>query len=272
MISDDTNANSLSALITLLQDEDLRVASLAMEQFLNLGLAEETVAEFQEAQDPRLRKRIHQLSGILVRRRARQAFLEAVANEGISTWEGVLGINVLYDPQCNRTQVDEYIQALAARIEAQGATGPRLAALMREEEFTVPDEDTLDVELYLADCVVETKYGSPAILCAIAQAVGQRARWNPSIVLHEGRFCLMDRNGLLIDPTEGWHLSRIETDAKIHPCSRKDLWLGILSQLFLVSLVEGHLRDLYHFGDLLSSLNKAVLEESLPYPLGRNRV
>jgi len=272
VIPDKANGNSLSALITLLQDEDLKVASLAMEQFLNLGLAEETIAEFQESQDPRLRQRIHQLSGILTRRRARQTFLEAVANEGITIWEGILRINVLYDPQCNRTQVDEYVQSLAAKLETQGATGPRLAALMREAEFMVPDEDTLDVELYLADCVVETKYGSPAVLCAIAQAVGQQAGWNPSIVLHEGRFCLIDRHGLLIDPSEGWHLSRIDTQAKIHPCSRKDIWLGVLSQLFLVSLVEGHLRDLYHFGDLLSSLNNTPFEEALPYPLGKSKL
>ena len=81
----------VSALLTLLQDEDLRIASLAMEQFLKLGrVAEETVAQFQEAGDPALRHRIHQLGSILARRRSRVHFIEAVANDEITLWEGIL--------------------------------------------------------------------------------------------------------------------------------------------------------------------------------------
>lgn len=264
-----TSPPSLPALITLLQDEDDKVASLAMEQFLAFGLAEKAVAEFQESNNPELRKRVHQLGGILGRRRARQEFRDAVEHEGVSLWDGVIQLNWLYDPQCNRKKVADRVETMAAKLESKGVNAAKVAALMKDEEFLVPDEDILDVDLYLVERVLETKYGSPAVLCAVAQQIGQEAGWTPSIVLYEGRFCLLDRHYLLVDPSEGWHISRLDPDQRVHPCSSKDLWVGILTQLFLVSLVEGHLRDLYHFGDLLASLNKMAIDEALPFPLGR---
>jgi hypothetical protein len=259
----------VAALLTLLQDEDDKVASLAMEQFLDRGLAESAIAEFQEAHDPKLRQRIHQLGTILSRRRARQEFLDAVSQERISLWDGVVAINSLYDPQCNRQKVNDELHVMVSRLGLRRATAAKTAALMREQEFCVPEEDVLDVDLYLIERVLETCYGSPAVLCALAHQAGLEAGWESSIVLHEGRFCLLDRHHLLIDPTAGWHVTHLSENTKFHPCSRKDLWLGILSQLFLVSLVDGHLRDLYHFGDLLSALNEMPPEDALPYPLGK---
>ena len=263
----------VAALLTLLQDDDDKVASLAMEQFLERGWAESAIVEFQEAHDPKLRQRIHQLGTILSRRRARQEFLDAVSQERISLWEGVLAINSLYDPQCNRQKVDDELHVMVSRLGLRRATATaaKTAALMREQEFCVPEEDTLDVDLYLIERVFETRYGSPAMLCALAHQTGIEAGWESSIVLHEGRFCLLDRHHLLVDPAAGWHVTHLGENGKFHPCSSKDVWLGILSQLFLVALVDGHLRDLYHFGDLLSALNQGTPEEALPYPMGRQK-
>ena len=265
----DDELRRVSALLNLLQDDDECVASLAMEQLLKLGdLANQTIAQHQEAQDPKLRHRIHQLSSILARRRARQDFLEAVHGEAITLWDGVLQTNLLYDLQCRTGWIEEQVDRLADQLGPGTITTPRVAALMKDQEFTVPEEDTLDVDLYLVERVLETKYGSPAVLCALAQHIGEKANWCSTIVLYDGRFCLIDRNQLLLDPTEDWHIAKLEAADKIHACARKNVWLGILTQMFLVCLVEGHLRDLYHFGDLLTALNNSSLDD-LPYPLGK---
>ncbi len=267
--SNKTGRESFPALLTLLQDEDDKVASLAMEQFLNSGLAEAAVAEFQEANEPKLRQRIHQLNGILHRRRVREAFLAAVASDRLGAWEGILQINQIYDPQCLAEKVTDAIHKLAAKVGREGATAARIAALMKDDEFTVPDEDLLDVNLYLAERVVESKYGSPALLCAITQYLGHEAGWNSTLVLHEGRFCLIDGRSMLIDPSQGWHVVHVNAETQLHPCTARDLWLGVLAQIFLVCLVDGNLRDLYQFGDLLAALNQGKLDDALPYPLGR---
>lgn len=264
---DSSAPQSLSALLTLLQDENIKVASLAMEQFLTLGqLAEEALAEHQESHDPQLRQRIHQISSIMARRRARGAFIDDMAAEKMSTWDGVVHLNMLYDPRCNPGWVAGEVAELAARLKDGPVTSPRVSALMREQEFRVPEEDVLDIDLYLVQRVLETRYGSPAVLGALARQVGALAGWPSTLVLHSGRFCLIDRMNLLLDPSEGWHISKLKAADRIHPCSRRDVILGVLSQLFLVALVEGNLRDLHHFGDLLTALNANA--DSLPYPMG----
>ncbi len=258
----------LNALLSLLQDENLKVASLAMEQFLKLGqLAEKTIAEHQESSDPQLRCRIHQLSSILARRRARQRFIQAVGSEDISVWDGVCQINALYDPAFKLKAVVKGVRALSAELGRGTASSAGIAALMRSHDFAVPSDDLLDVDLYLVESVLESKYGSPPLLCALAAEIGRLRGWSATVVLHEGKFCLMDEHNLLIDPAAGWRMTYLKSADRVHPCGRKDLWFGILAQLFLVTLIEGHLRDLYHFGDLLTALNGMSLEE-LPYPLG----
>jgi hypothetical protein len=264
----ETDPARVSALLTLLQDEDLKVASLAMEQFLGLGpVTEKTIAEFQEAQDPRLRGRIHQLSTILQRRNARKEFVDAIRQERICVWDGILQVTALYDPLAQLAPVRDGIADMVRLLRTTETTTPRIAALMRDQEFTVPEEDIMDVELFLVDRVFETRYGSAPLLCALAQHVAAQVGWTLTTVLHMGRFCLIDRDHLLLDPVEGWHISRLGGKDRIHPCGCRDVLLGILLQLFLIALVEGHLRDLYHFGDLLTALNGDTAE-ALPAPIG----
>jgi len=258
----------IMALLTLLQDDDPRIASLAMEQFLSLGpLAEQAIAEHQESQDPQLRCRMHQLSTILSRRRARVGFIASMSADDTSLWDGLLQLNELYDPRRHRQSMTAELTKVFGDLHAQPGTTPRLAVLMRDNEFTVPDEDILDVDLYLVARVLQTRYGSPALLCALAQHVAAQLNWSLTIVLQLGRFKLIDRNNLLLDPTEGWRISRLKAEDGVHPCSRRDVLFCVLSHLFLASLVDGQLRDLYHFGDLLTALNGTDLRD-LPKPLG----
>ncbi|MCK5803004.1 MAG: hypothetical protein KAI66_09240 [Lentisphaeria bacterium] len=258
----------ISALLTLLQDEDTAIAALAMEEFLRLGgAADETIAEHQEANDPQLRRRIHQLSGIVSRRRERDKFVKAVTEQNGSLWEYVVEMNCLYDSGCNRSLQEQECNAISDALSGKPVGASSIASTMRERDYTVPTEDIIDVDLFLVAQVTESRYGSAPLLCALAQEAGDRQGWESTIVLHGGRFCLFDREHLLLDPTQGWHLAKLGTEERIHPCSRKDVVLAVLCQLFLASLIEGHLRELHHFGTLLTTLNGDSLD-TLPFPLG----
>lgn len=264
----DRNSSRIEALINLLQDENVKVASLAMEQFLKLGMrAEQIIAEYQDSTDPQLRSRLHQLTTILARRKARLKFIHAVNHEDMDLWDGVCQVNKLYDPQCNLSEIEDRVATLAAELPEGRLSLAQLASLMRQHEFRVPDNDLLDVDLYLLDTVLENHYGSPPLLCALACRLAELHKTRLTIVLFEGRFCLVDNQNFLLDPAAGWNVEKLQVSEKIHPCGRKDVWLGILSQLFLLALVEGQLRDVYHFSDLLTALNGDDLN-ALPFPLG----
>lgn len=262
------NNSTLSALIKLLEDENLEIASLAMEQFLEMGpLTDETIAEYQESQNPQLRHRIHQLSSILTLRRRRDEFIDELANSRLSLWEGLMRINSIFDPTCPVDGMRESVGDLAGELKSSSATTTALTEFMRDQEFAVPSDDLLDADLYLVERVLETRYGATALLCALAQRIGALRNWESTICLHEGRFCLLDRQFLLIDPTEGWNVIAPEGKDRYHICSRRDVLLAVLCQLFLVGLVDGNLRDLHQFGMLLTGLNSDEITE-LPFPVG----
>jgi len=258
----------LSALVTLLQDEDQRIASLAMEHLLNLGqVVDDTIAEHQESHDPQLRQRVHQLSSILARRRAREAFIAALSQESLSLWDGIVQIHSLYEPIPPRDALEARIDEIAADLQPGATVTHQLADLMREKEFTVPSDDILDVDLFLVSRVLDTRYGHAAILCVLAKRIAAEAGWNATVCLHGGRFCLIDRDHILLKPSEGWQYGRIGTEERIHPCSRKDVLMAVLAQLFMVALIDGQLKDLHHFGTILTALNGMPVS-ALPYPLG----
>jgi hypothetical protein len=266
-----SGSRQLSALLTLLQDENQQIASLAMEHLLSLGqVADETIAEHQESHDPQLRQRVHQLGAILSRRRARESFIAALGQENLSLWDGIVQIHSLYESIPPRESLEARVDELAADLQPGETMTHQIADLMREREFTVPSDDILDVDLFLVDRVLETRYGHAAILCVLAKRLAEGAGWNATICLHGGRFCLIDRDHILLKPAEGWQYGKIGTEERIHPCSRKDVLMAILAQLFMVALIDGQLKDLHHFGTILTALNAGTLE-ALPFPLGSTR-
>jgi len=262
-----TTDKSFGALLSLLQDDDAKVASLAMEQFLKLGDVSAALARFQEDGDSRVRHRIHQIGSIVIRRKARQAFIDNVRSGQPDLWQGVCQINGLYDPQSSMDKVNRSVRELASELPGIHVKAADIAALMKEKEFFVPEEDMLDGELYMVDSVLETRYGSAIALCVLAFRLGELRDWKADPVLFEGRLCLLEKDGVLLDPANKWKVHALEESDKLHKCAKKDVWFMFLSQLFLIALVEGQLRDLYHFGDLLTALNEGTIDD-LPAPLG----
>ncbi len=260
----------LRALLNLIQDDNLKVASLAMEEFLkqNSEQTEKMLAEHQEAADPRMRGRIHQLSSISNRRRQRIDFIRRVRSQDMGLWEGMCRINSLYDARASLRHVSKRIRGLRSEMLDSSPAGlPKIASIMREHDFTVPEGGDTDIELYLVESVLASSHGSDIILASLAQHIAEEAGWRGSIALHEGRFILVDNQCRLLDPAAGWQVSGSEKEM-LHPCSSQDLWLAVLTRLFSIALTEGHLRDIHHFGSLLAALNGGDIS-ALPSPLGK---
>lgn len=258
----------ISALLNLLEDEDSQVSTLAMEQLLLLERdADALLKEFQEAANPRLRSRIHQLGSILKIRRSRNAFIRDAMDATLSLWAGLVHINYQYNPRLNFEAVDTMFAELVARLPAK-LTTLRLCAFMRDENFQYTQEDTLGSDLFLVEDVLVQRVGSPVLLSAIAHCLGAKAGWHSSLVLYHGKNCLIDdAHGQLIEPADGWKVSRCARDERLHPCGDRDVWLTVLSQLFLAAMLEGRLQAIHRVGSILARLCGTTVG-SLPYPLG----
>ncbi len=257
----------IDALINLLEDEDTQVSTEAMQQLLTFDSnVDEVVAEFQESQSPVLRNRIHQMGNVLKLRRNRNTFIENVVNLSIGLWYGVLEINHHYNPTMIIDFSNKILTDIAVKLSDE-ITLIDLAEFMRDEEFVYASEDMLGVDLYLIEDVLIQRIGAPVMLSIIAYELAQRRKLNAHIVIYNGKHCLLDADNNLIEPAENWNVTRLTSDKKVHFCGKKDIWLTVLSQLFLASLLEGRLLTIYRSGFLLSKLCGGELNQ-LPHPLG----
>lgn len=259
---------NIQALINLLEDEDRHVSSMAMEQLLTMdGDVDGLIAEFQEASNPVLRGRIHQLGNIVKLRRERTMLVNEVDDGKLTIWDGILRINRQYNPQMNVRSVNRMIEELAMRVPSPLST-VGMAAFMHNENFAFTGEDILGADLYLIEDVLTQRLGSPILLSVVARHLGEIYGWNALIVLFKGKHCLYDEDTCdLVEPSEGWRVTRLNKDDKLHPCADRDIWLTILSQLFLSALLEGRLQTIHRVGTILARLCGGEFSK-LPFPLG----
>lgn len=259
--------HTINALINLLEDEDRHVSTLAMEQLLHQEQTiDQLVAEFQESHNPILRSRIHQLSNILKMRRCRNLFVESVRHSSISLLEGAIKINYLYNPVMNMTETRKAFRDLARKLPSD-LSSSRLGEFLREENFIHTTEDMLGADLYLIEDVLLQRVGSSLLLSLIANELSRSAGIHNQIVIYRGKHSLLDDSNNLIDPSENWRISRAKQNDRLHPCTKNDIFLTILSQLFLSAIFEGRLQSIYRVCLPLTDLCGGKLGD-LPFPLG----
>ncbi len=259
--------SNIDALINLLEDDDKQVSTLAMEQLLTLdqGL-DEIVADLQESQNPILRNRIHQLGNILSIRRSRGKFIDDVKRSMLNLWDGVVKINFQYNVKMNIFEVENMMSELKRELPARLST-TKMINFMRRHNFIFTGDDQLDAELYLIEDVLIQRIGAPILLAVIAHELGNHGGWYSNIVIYRGRHCLMDANDHIIEPSEEWKVTRKVRDPRPHICHKDDVWMAILSQLFLSAILEGRLQAIHRVGAILAKLSGGNIR-FLPFPLG----
>lgn len=256
------------ALMTLLFDEDRKVAMHALEQLLaDESPLDELIKEFQDSDVPHVRKRIHQVTSILARRQRRKLFIEAVRANELSLMDGLMQLALLTNPRLSEAFLESQLAELKNKVRLVAPDTDSMVAFMRRCNFFVPETFCLEAEMLQIDNVFKYRLGSPVILSALAHALGKEIGWESSVVIYEGVFCLVDQEQMLINPTYSWKVTRIDALERAFPCKSRDIWYNVMSQLFLTALQDGNIQDIHFYGSLLSELFDSTIG-SLPYPVG----
>ena len=255
------------ALTNLLADEDHYISTMAMEKLLSMKEeVQSVIAEYQESHDPAIRNRIHQLGSILKIRQSRSELVQNIKNSSISLWEGTLQINYHYDPKMEIGQVNHSMSSLSSHLPRKLLTAG-LANFMRNENFSYAGEDIVGPDLFLIEDVLLHRVGAPILFCVIAKELARKRKLDIDIVLFRGQFCLLDKAKLLIDPTSGWKLIRLNSSQDYCLYQNFNIWLAILSQLFTSTMLEGRLQAIHRVAVLLSEICGNNIR-NLPFPLG----
>jgi hypothetical protein len=182
-------------------------------------------------------------------------------------WQAMMLIDHLYDPQSSFTYLNEMTNELIREFDPRRSGTAAVVKFMKKRGFLVPTQNVFDISNYLLGDVLESRMGAAPLLCIIAQHIGTFRNWQCRICLHSGRFCLLDENSALIDPSEDWAVKKKMTTEQYHACTPKEVLLVVLSQLFSMAIINWEPWDIHLFSRILTSLYQ-LDHGQLPYPLG----
>jgi len=229
--------------------------------------ADAVVREFQESSSPILRNRIHQLDNMLTLRRRRRSFITKAKSGNLSLFEGLALINYQFNPRVGADAMRRRFEDIC-RQAPNFSTSTQLAKYFHKDGFSLHSENYLASDLYLIDEVLEHRYGAPVILCCLAKCLADHCSWPVSIILYKGRHCLLDKKRNLVETWDSWRVTKLPDDEPVCHCSKPDIWLSVLSQLFLAALQEGQIQAVYRVSSILAEFCGSNFD-SMPYPLGQ---
>ena len=96
-------------LLTLLEDTDSRSSLAAMQFMLKRGDLDAFVAAHQDEENPRLRRRIHQLHNVARLRRKQAAFIDALDERAMTFWQAVRQLSLIFDQRYSEMALDQKI-------------------------------------------------------------------------------------------------------------------------------------------------------------------
>ena len=263
--------NKISALINLLDDDDQQIATVAMEKLLQFGV--EILPELrlvQEAQNPVLRSRIHQLEAILMRKMDLTSFIKRIEAGKIHLWEDLFVLNRIHFPDMTAGDLEDVMDELHDECSQKTFSSHLLCTYMKKKNFRVPSTDMLDSAIHMIGSTLLNGEGSSLILCVIAKYLGKRFNWEATIILHKGHHCLIDKDNCIIDPQQKWSYRPLKEGIKAHACSDRNILLTLISNLYLDALTEGHMRILHDLAQVMAVLSQMDIQE-FPYPIGDNQ-
>ncbi len=257
----------MKILSSLLQDEDESVASLAMEKILPSAELNDFIAAHQDDDDPMLRRRCFQMGYIAFYRRQLNDLIVSLKNNSFDLWHSVLMLDRLYDSQSSLTYLESLYRNLADDYAVRKDSLRGLARFLRDRSFVTPSQNWFDISNYLIGDVFENRVGAGILLCILGRQLASERKLTLNVCLHTGRYCLVDEKFTLLDPQENWKITTNLSPDLFHLCSKKELFLALLFQLYTLAVISWDPFDIFLFQKILSSYYE-FSDCALPYPAG----
>lgn len=256
----------VSALLSLLDDEDERVALEAMAQLLERGdeLGME-LARLQDSSEPLLRRRVHQLESALTLRRRRREFARRLAAPEPEVPELLVELHLQW---FDNDPLPEMLSRLRSFLAEGRSGGMReladVASYMRKCGFVAERDTTLRPEDYCVGVVLCDRIGSTALLCQLGREL-LRGVSEARVVRFMGEFALWDERVLLL-PERDWRLVRSPAADELEMWDDRKVLKFISAMLFSAAVNSDSFRYVLTIGQAASGLPDDEVLSYLPYP------
>ncbi len=168
--------DKIKYLIELLDDDNEQNVSLAMAALLKSDKTslDQCLRSLQESENPRLRRRVHQLESAIHARRKRKILESRLKHADISLFEGCIQLHLLWFDndlaEHVKTQWDELKEKFRAFCRKNQGMNPVLTVkdFFVQEKFGTPNPDELIADYYSIGVAIDDHFGSDLILSVIA--------------------------------------------------------------------------------------------------------
>lgn len=257
----------LASLISLLDDEDERVAVSAMGELLQreseLG---EVLAELQEGDDPLARRRAHQLQAAITLRRRRREFSAKLAAQKVDLIDGLIDVHLQWydnDSRPELVRIWEDFRKEAQRFPQR--TLEHISYFMRKSGFSAMEETTLHPEYYCIGPILENGVGAGSILAGMMLELA-----DPSFALKlvrvMGEFALYDGNGRLLLPGRNFQVCPAPGIEHCDFWDRRMLLRFASTTLFSAAVNSDSFRYVLTIAQALSGTEDDMSLDYMPYP------
>lgn len=195
-------------LLSLLDDENEQSAAQAMAALLRKeeNSLEEFLRRLQETENLRLRKRIHQLQGVLLLRKRRVIFREKLKRRELDLLEGLIQLHLLWFDNDSKSALSRQWEAfLKESASCRPDTLESLGMFFRKKQMRCTHKDDMQAASFCLGSVLDDSVGSDCLLCAIAVLTAAKAGLNLRITQSaESDFILLDSAENVLLPANDW--------------------------------------------------------------------
>ena len=261
-------SRKLKHLLNLLDDENQQTASIAMAELLSCEKHLDSVLKsLQESENPRLRKRIHQMQSVLTLRRRRKNFTKKILSSNLGLLEGLIELHLLWYDNDPPESIWPHWHSL---VESASAYNPvsieRIAFFMKKTGFNIASSDDMEGDSFCMGIVLEELAGSDFILCSIAQLLAEHFGFRLHIFLLNGEFALIDERGQMLVPKGGWKLIPQLKRGRVRVWTPSMILRLAGSMLFLSAVSTNSFRYINTVGGALAKMSGQGELSFLPYP------
>ena len=223
-------------LLSMLEDASDANASLVMKELLDSGEAEAIIAENMDSPSETMRRRIHQMSSILERRRLLDAF-PGMVNDSIYThWECLLCLNAIFEFRVSMEQIDGMMdEILDGADQITDIRGFR--SFIERLGILIDDSTDNFITKYLVSDVLVHNNGAPSVVSAVVQRAGELCGWETRMGHLDGGICLLDKNGDAIMVRQDWEVLR-PAPSQFIPWSVHSYAVEILSKIYTSACID----------------------------------
>lgn len=254
--------------LTLLEDPDPHSYLAVMRIMLDRDDVDAFIAEHQDEENLRLRKRIQQLRNVVRLRRLQQQFVMELDDKTMSFWDALKRLSLIFDKRYSEAALEQKLENFLATVRMSHPSSESIAIVMRKNKFTPPTYQRLfEIESFFLTEALDNGIGQSLLLCALCKQICKESGWGGTIVLYFGKFMFQTPEGVILMPENDWMVLNDRDAQRYHVCTEQELIHSYLAQIFAACVIDNQPYDLCVFTRMMVSQCGAKLAD-MPFPLG----